>query len=275
MIKILLDTSSDMPAELREKYGIRWVEFPITFDTEQYLDQKDLTSEEFFKKIADTGILPKSSQVTRKQFEDAIAEMLVEPEDHVLVLPLSSTLSGTYNEAVQAQETFGKDRVTVIDTKVVTVLITDLAIMAGEMIQAGKSLEEIVAAIEAEKGKREAIFVLDTLEFLRKGGRISFAQSVVGGLLNIKVVLRYADGKIMPHDKAKGKKQAFRIMVDYVKENHQPDRRILMVHAVNEAGAKELAAMIKEETGRDVDVIAEMGAVIGTHVGPGTIALAC
>ena len=275
MIKILLDTSSDMPAELREKYGIRWVEFPITFDTEQYLDQKDLTSEEFFKKIADTGILPKTSQVTRKQFEDAIAEMLVEPEDHVLVLPLSSTLSGTYNEAVQAQETFGKDRVTVIDTKVVTVLITDLAIMAGEMIQAGKSLEEIVAAIEAEKGKREAIFVLDTLEFLRKGGRISFAQSVVGGLLNIKVVLRYADGKIMPHDKAKGKKQAFRIMVDYVKENHQTDRRILMVHAVNEAGAKELAAMIKEETGRDVDVIAEMGAVIGTHVGPGTIALAC
>ena len=275
MIKILLDTSSDMPAELREKYGIRWVEFPITFDTEQYLDQKDLTSEEFFQKIADTGIIPKTSQVTRKQFEDAIAEMLVEPEDHVLVLPLSSTLSGTYNEAVQAQETFGKDRVTVIDTKVVTVLITDLAIMAGEMIQAGKSLEEIVAAIEAEKGKREAIFVLDTLEFLRKGGRISFAQSVVGGLLNIKVVLRYADGKIMPHDKAKGKKQAFRIMVDYVKENHQPDRRILMVHAVNEAGAKELAAMIKEETGRDVDVIAEMGAVIGTHVGPGTIALAC
>ena len=275
MIKILLDTSSDMPAELREKYGIRWVEFPITFDTEQYLDQKDLSSEEFFKKIADTGIIPKTSQVTRKQFEDAIAEMLVEPEDHVLVLPLSSTLSGTYNEAVQAQETFGKDRVTVIDTKVVTVLITDLAIMAGEMIQAGKSLEEIVAAIEAEKGKREAIFVLDTLEFLRKGGRISFAQSVVGGLLNIKVVLRYADGKIMPHDKAKGKKQAFRIMVDYVKENHQPDRRILMVHAVNEAGAKELAAMIKEETGRDVDVIAEMGAVIGTHVGPGTIALAC
>ena len=275
MIKILLDTSSDMPAELREKYGIRWVEFPITFDTEQYLDQKDLSSEEFFKKIADTGILPKTSQVTRKQFEDAIAEMLVEPEDHVLVLPLSSTLSGTYNEAVQAQETFGKDRVTVIDTKVVTVLITDLAIMAGEMIQAGKSLEEIVAAIEAEKGKREAIFVLDTLEFLRKGGRISFAQSVVGGLLNIKVVLRYADGKIMPHDKAKGKKQAFRIMVDYVKENHQPDRRILMVHAVNEAGARELAAMIKEETGRDVDVIAEMGAVIGTHVGPGTIALSC
>lgn len=275
MIKILLDTSSDMPAELREKYGIRWVEFPITFDTDQYLDQKDLSSEEFFKKIADTGIIPKTSQVTRKQFEAAIAEMLVEPEDHVLVLPLSSTLSGTYNEAVQAQETFGKDRVTVIDTKVVTVLITDLAIMAGEMIQAGKSLEEIVAAIEAEKGKREAIFVLDTLEFLRKGGRISFAQSVVGGLLNIKVVLRYADGKIMPHDKAKGKKQAFRIMVDYVKENHQPDRRILMVHAVNEAGAKELAAMIKEETGRDVDVIAEMGAVIGTHVGPGTIALAC
>lgn len=275
MIKILLDTSSDMPAELREKYGIRWVEFPITFDTEQYLDQKDLTSEEFFQKIADTGIIPKTSQVTRKQFEDAIAEMLVEPEDHVLVLPLSSTLSGTYNEAVQAQETFGKDRVTVIDTKVVTVMITELAIMAGEMIQAGKSLEEIVAAIEAEKGKREAIFVLDTLEFLRKGGRISFAQSVVGGLLNIKVVLRYADGKIMPHDKAKGKKQAFRIMVEYVKENHQPDRRILMVHAVNEAGARELAAMIKEETGRDVDVIAEMGAVIGTHVGPGTIALSC
>ena len=275
MIKILLDTSSDMPAELREKYGIRWVEFPITFDTEQYLDQKDLTSEEFFQKIADTGIIPKTSQVTRKQFEDAIAEMLVEPEDHVLVLPLSSTLSGTYNEAVQAQETFGKDRVTVIDTKVVTVMITELAIMAGEMIQAGKSLEEIVAAIEAEKGKREAIFVLDTLEFLRKGGRISFAQSVVGGLLNIKVVLRYADGKIMPHDKAKGKKQAFRIMVEYVKENHQPDRRILMVHAVNEAGARKLEAMIKEETGRDVDVIAEMGAVIGTHVGPGTIALSC
>lgn len=275
MIKILIDTSSDMPEELRKKYGIRWVHFPINFETENYLDQKDLTVPEFYQKIVDTGIIPKTSQVTSAQFEAAIGEMLVAEEDHVLVITLSSTLSGTYSEALKAQETYGKDKVTVVDSRLATIMITDLAILAGDMIQAGAKLPEILEALEKAKARREAVFMLDTLEFLRKGGRIGFAQSVVGGLLNIKVILKYREGKIEPFEKAKGKKQGYKIMVDYVRKNHIEGQRILIAHAINEAGAAELKSMIKEELGFEVEVVSEIGAVIGSHVGPGTIALSC
>lgn len=275
MIKILLDTSCDMPQALRDKYGIRWVHFPINFDTENFYDQKDLGIKEFFQKIADTGITPKTSQVTQAQFEEAIGEMLVDEGDHVLVITLSSTLSGTYNEAVKAQETFGADKVTVVDSKLATIMIGDLAITAAEMIQGGKSIQEIVAVLDEMKSKREAVFMLDTLDFLRKGGRISFAQSVVGGLLNIKVILKYTDGKIVPFEKAKGKKQGMRIVLDWVKANHVEGSRILIAHAINPEGAEEMKALIQDELGLEVAAIGEIGAVIGTHVGPGTLAVSC
>ncbi|MDD2371466.1 MAG: DegV family protein [Firmicutes bacterium] len=276
MVRILVDTSSDLPKEYREKYNIEWVYFPIAFDTESYLDRKDMNVEEFYNKIKETGIIPKTSQVTCEQFEPAIRKLLENEDDQVLVITLSSTLSGTYNEAVRAKENIDSDRVYVLDSNLATIMIGDLAITAAEMAENGASLEEIVKVLEVKKFNREAIFVLDTLEFLRKGGRISFAQSVVGGLLNIKVVLKYTnEGKIISFDKAKGKKQAVKIILEYIRKNRVEGNRLLLAHAVNEEFVTEVKNAIESELGLQVDMIAEIGAVIGTHVGPGTIAISC
>ncbi len=276
MVKILIDTASDLPKEYREKHNIEWVHFPIAFDTETYLDQKDMSIAEFYNKIEETGIIPKTSQVTCEQFEPAIRKLLENEEDQVLVITLSSTLSGTYNEAVRAKENIDSDRVYVLDSNLATIMIGELAVLAAEMAEAGASLEEIVDKLEVEKYTREAIFVLDTLEFLRKGGRISFAQSVVGGLLNIKAILKYnKKGKIVPFDKAKGKKQALKIILEYIRNNRVEGHRLLLVHAINEEFVEEVKKAIESELGLKVDMIAEMGAVIGTHVGPGTIAISC
>lgn len=276
MVRILVDTSSDLPKEYREKYNIEWVHFPITFDTQTFYDQKDMSVEEFYGKIKETGIVPKTSQVICAQFEPAIRKLLENENDQVIVITLSSTLSGTYNEAVRAKENIGSDRVYVLDSNLATIMIGDLAIIGAEMAEAGASLEEIVAVLEKKKHKREAIFVLDTLEFLRKGGRISFAQSVVGGLLNIKAVLKYTnEGKIVPFEKAKGKKQAMKIILDYIKNNRVEDNKLLLAHAVNEELINEVKTAIETELGLKVDIVAEIGAVIGAHVGPGTIAISC
>ena len=275
MIKILLDTASDMPLELRERYGIKWVPFGISFDDEFYYDQIDITPEEFYAKIAEKGIIPKTSQVTREQFAEAIREMLVDEDDQVLVITLASSLSGTYNEAVKAMEEFEPGKVKVIDSRQVTLLITDLVIEAAEMIEKGADLEEIIKVLEAKSNKREAFFMLDTLEYLRKGGRISFAQSVIGGILNIKALRIYKDGKILPYGKAKGKKQAIKEMVEYVRKNRNKDNRLIMVHAANKELVMEIAAIIEKELGEKVEMISEIGAVIGAHVGPGTVAVSC
>lgn len=276
MVRILVDTASDLPKEYREKHNIEWVHFPITFDTNTYYDQKDMSVAEFYDKIKETGIVPKTSQVTSAQFEPAIRKLLAKEDDQVIVITLSSTLSGTYNEAVRAKENIGSDRVYILDSNLATVMIGDLAITGAEMAEAGASLEEIVAVLEEKKYKREAIFVLDTLEFLRKGGRISFAQSVVGGLLNIKVILKYInEGKIVPFEKAKGKKQALKILLDYVKNNRVEGNKLLLAHAVNEEFIMEVKDALENELGMKVDMIAEIGAVIGAHVGPGTIAISC
>lgn len=276
MVRILVDTASDLPKEYREKHNIEWVHFPITFDTTTYYDQKDMSVDEFYAKIKETGIVPKTSQVTSAQFEPAIRKLLAKEDDQVIVITLSSTLSGTYNEAVRAKENIGSDRVYILDSNLATVMIGDLAITGAEMAEAGASLEEIVAVLEEKKYKREAIFVLDTLEFLRKGGRISFAQSVVGGLLNIKVILKYInEGKIVPFEKAKGKKQALKILLDYVKNNRVEGNKLLLAHAVNEEFIMEVKDALENELGMKVDMIAEIGAVIGAHVGPGTIAISC
>lgn len=276
MVRILVDTASDLPKEYRERHNIEWVHFPITFDTTTYYDQKDMSVDEFYAKIKETGIVPKTSQVTSAQFEPAIRKLLEKEDDQVLVITLSSTLSGTYNEAVRAKENIGSDRVYILDSNLATIMIGDLAITGAEMAEAGASLEEIVAVLEEKKYKREAIFVLDTLEFLRKGGRISFAQSVVGGLLNIKVILKYInEGKIVPYEKAKGKKQALKILLDYVKNNRVEGNKLLLAHAVNEEFINEVKDALENELGMKVDMVAEIGAVIGAHVGPGTIAISC
>lgn len=276
MVRILVDTSSDLPQEYREKYNIEWVHFPIAFDTQTFYDRKDMSVEEFYGKIKESGIVPKTSQVTCAQFEPAIIKLLENEDDQVIVITLSSTLSGTYNEAVRAKENIGSDRVYVLDSNLATIMIGDLAIMGAEMAEAGASLEEIVAVLEEKKHKREAIFVLDTLEFLRKGGRISFAQSVVGGLLNIKAILKYTnEGKIVPFEKAKGKKQAMKIILDYIKNNRVEGNKLLLAHAVNEEFIMEVKTAIETELGMKVDMVAEIGAVIGAHVGPGTIVLSC
>lgn len=275
MIKILLDTSSDMPLELREKYNIKWLPFGISFGDELYYDQVDITPTEFYKKIKETGIIPKTSQITKEQFKNAIEELLVNEDDEVLVITLASTLSGTYDAAVQAVEELGTDKVKVFDSTLVTIMITDLVILAEEMIDAGATMNEIIEALKVKAKNREALFILDTLEYLRKGGRIGYAQSVIGGILNIKAILLYKDGKIGPYGKAKGKKQAIKELVEYVKKKRNKENRLLVVHADNRELAEEVVKVLEEELGEKVDMVSEMGAVIGTHAGPGTVAVSC
>lgn len=269
MIRLLTDTGSDLPDNLREKYQISWVPFNIVFGNEQYRDGIDLTIEEFFKKIKETGIIPKTAQVTKEQWIPVMKDFLKEPKDEVLVFALSSTLSGTYREAVLAASIVDKKRIHVINSGA-TLLEGGMVIQAYEMIQKGKSAKEIADYFN-NKPRQQGIFMIDTFKFLRKGGRIGYMQSIIGGLLNIKPILKYNEkGKIIPWDKEKGTKRAYRKIANYVKNNRSNDY-LMISHADNEKGANELSAMIEEIAGEKPFIIAPMSAVIGTHAGPGCL----
>lgn len=269
MIRLLTDTASDLPKDLREKYQISWVPFNIIFGDDQYRDGIDLTIEEFFKKVKETGMIPKTAQVMKEQWMPAMKDLLKSDDDEVLVFTLSSTLSGTYGEAVKAAEEVDPKRIHVVNSGA-TLLEGGMIIQAYEMVQAGKGAKEIADYFNS-KPRQQGVFVLDTFEFLRKGGRIGYAQSVVGGLLNIKPILKYnEEGKLVPLDKEKGIKKAYQKIVDYVKENRSEDY-LMISHADNEAGALKLAKMFEEQLGEKPFIIAPMGGVIGTHTGPGCL----
>ena len=269
MIRLLTDTASDLPDDLREKHQISWVPFNIIFGDEQYRDRIDLTIEEFFKKVKETGMIPKTAQVTKEQWMPAMKNLLKEPDDEVLVFTLSSTLSGTYEEAVSAAAAVEQERVHVVNSGA-TLLEAGMVIQAYEMVKEGKSAKKIADYFN-NKPRQQGIFMIDTFEFLKKGGRIGYAKSVVGGLLNINPILKYnEEGKLVPWDKEKGTKKAYQKIAKYVKENRSNDY-LMISHANNEEGANQLAALIEETTGEKPFIIAPMGAVIGTHTGPGCL----
>ncbi|AMP20252.1 hypothetical protein AZF37_02850 [endosymbiont 'TC1' of Trimyema compressum] len=194
----------------------------------------------------------------------AMKELLKEPEDEVLVFTLPSTLSGTYEEAVSAAATVDKKRFMLLTQELLYLKVVWL-FRPMKWFKKGSVQKKLLIILIINQDN------IDTFEFLRKGGRIGYAQSVVGGLLNIKPILKYnEEGKLVPWYKEKGTKKACQKIANYVKENRTNDY-LMISHADNEKGANELATMIEEITGEKPFIIAPMSAVIGTHTGPGCL----
>lgn len=272
LFKIIVDSASDIPKDLREKNGIICIPFSIIFGQEQFKDQENLSMEDFYKKIKETGSIPKTAQVTAAEFRPVMEELLKEAGTEIIVLPLAKTLSGTYGEALKAMEEIGSDKIHVIDTKAATCGLGAMVLEVAKMAAEGKSWSEIEARIEDIKAKQEGLVYLDTMEFLRKGGRITFAQAMIGGMLNIKPILMLKnDGVLAPFEKAKGKKQAIKKIVEHVKANRNQGNTLCISHGLNEALALEVKEALEEGLNEVVEYVWCMGGVIGTHAGPGAV----
>ncbi|GAE33910.1 DegV family protein [Halalkalibacter akibai] len=276
-IKVVTDSTADIPVELIEELGITVVPLNVIFsDDEMYEDGVTLTSNQFYQKVKEKNVIPSTSQPTPYQFEEVYRSLLEEDDTHILSIHLSSKLSGTYQAASIAKQTMDDiDSIHVVDSKRASYAIGIIVVEMARMVKAGKSLVECKARLEHLLKETTVFFMVDTLEYLQKNGRIGTASAVLGSMLKIKPILSLSEqGEVIPFEKARGQKKALNRIVELLKEQYgsQPIH-VGISHAVNESLAVEMIDRIKAEFNVESDVITSIGAVIGAHVGPGTVAI--
>lgn len=274
-IRIITDSASDM-LEKESKY-LKVLPLTVTFGETEYLDGVTLSSKEFYEKLIENDELPKTSQVGPYDFEQAIQEV-IDAGDTPLVITLSSKLSGTYNSAQIAASAFD-DKIYVVDSENVCIGERILVEYAIRMIEAGKEVQEIAEELERAKKEICLVALLDTLEYLRKGGRISNVSGFVGGMLSIKPVIGIKDGVVETLGKARGSKNANNLLSQQIMQAGGIDFE--MPYAVAYSGLDDslVQKYVKDNEHvwkpyTDELEIRVVGSTIGTHAGPGAIAVA-
>ncbi|MDW5300662.1 MAG: DegV family protein [Sedimentibacter sp.] len=273
-IRIVIDSTSDVTNEIIEKYNLKVVPLTVNFENESFLDKIELSSAEFFEKLAKSEKLPTTSQVSPGAFVEAFSEILLEG-DQVLGIFLASEFSGTYDSARIAKDMIGSDNIRIIDSRSVCLGTFALILEAIELVNQNNTIDKIVAELDKAKENIVAVAGLDTLKYLEKGGRLSKGQAVVGSILNIKPVIEIKDGKINVIEKIRGKNKTINWFDEWIEKNNYnlSDKTVLLFHARNEDQLKILRDTIEEKYKIKNIIEQEIGSVIGTHTGPGVLGI--
>ncbi|MPM29649.1 Protein DegV [bioreactor metagenome] len=271
-IRIVIDSTSDVTDEIIEKYNLKMVPLTVNFENESFLDKVELSSSEFFEKLEKAEKLPTTSQVSPGAFVEAFSEILLEG-DQILGIFLASEFSGTYDSARIAKDMIGSDNIRIIDSRSVCLGTFSLILEAIKLVNEKKTIDQIVAELEATKDKVVAIAGLDTLKYLEKGGRLSKGQAVVGSILNIKPVIEIKDGKLAVIEKVRGKNKTIKWIDESIEKNNYDlsDKTVLLFHARSYDQLKVLRETIEEKYKIKEIIEQEIGPVIGTHAGPGVL----
>ena len=273
-IRIVIDSTSDVTNEIIEKYNIKMVPLTVNFENGSFLDKVELNSKEFFEKLAAADKLPTTTLVSPGAFVEAFSEILLEG-DQVLGLFLASEFSGTYDSARMAKDMIGSGDIHIIDTRSVCLGSFALILEAIELVEQNKAIEDIVEILEKLREKIIAVAALDTLKYLEKGGRLSKGQAVVGSLLNVKPIIAIVDGKIQVIEKIRGKNKAVKWFDEWIEKNNYDlsDKSVLLFHGRAYEQLKLLRETIEEKYKIKNIIEQEIGAVIGTHAGPGVLGI--
>lgn len=274
-IKIVIDSTSDVTQEIIDKYNIKMVPLTVNFEDGSYLDKVELSTEVFFDKLSKTDKLPTTSQISPGVFVETFSEILLRG-DEVLGIFLASEFSGTYESARMAKDMIGSDRIHLIDSRSVCLGTFSLIMEAIDLVYQNKDIHEIVETLDSLKNKTVVAAGLDTLKYLEKGGRLSKGQAMVGSLLNIKPIITIKDGQITVIDKIRGKNKTVQWFDGWIEENKfdLTNKTVLLFHAQNTEQLKVLRNTIEDKYQIKNIIEAEVGPVIGTHAGPGVLAIA-
>jgi DegV family protein with EDD domain len=271
---IVLDSTADFPEGPSRYPNFRVVPLYVRFGEESYRDGVDILPDEFYARLATAAELPTTSQPTPADF-GAVYEELGGYE-RVLSLQISSTLSGTFASAETAAASLGDGRVRVIDTRSVSAAVTILALAIQRRLERGTTDDEVDALVERFRAEHTILFTVDTLEYLARGGRIGRAAALAGNLLQVKPILTIVDGEVIPLKKVRGSQKAFaefRALLE-AETTDTPTLRLALAHAAAPQRLETLRAIVADSRphGR-LDVATGLGAVVGTHAGPGTVGL--
>ncbi|MCR8633637.1 DegV family protein [Paenibacillus radicis (ex Xue et al. 2023)] len=275
-IRIVTDSTADIPADLQEALGIEVIPLKVHFGMDTYRDQIDMSSEVFFENLTSSAVLPTTSQPSPVQFVETYKRMLKAADTSIISVHLSSGLSGTYQSAILAKSMMDDSAdLTVIDSKSASYGFGSIVVAAAEAARAGRSKDEIINLIHSMRQQLKLYFLVDTLEYLQKGGRIGKAAALVGSLLNIKPILSVSDeGTVYSVDKVRGQKKAMARIIELLKQDlGDKPLNITIAHAAALDNAELFNEMMLQNFVVKSTRYTQIGPVVGTHTGPGAVAV--
>ena len=273
-VRIIVDSSTNVSEKYREK--IQFVPLTVRFGDKEYLDGVELSKHQFYEMLVESDVLPTTSQATPAAFADCF-EAIASAGDSAVVITLSSKLSGTYQSAVLAAEDY--PNIYVVDSQSVAIGTGVLAQYAVELAQQGMGAEEIAQVLTQQREKVCVVALLDTLEYLKKGGRISKTVAFAGGVLNIKPVVTIQDGAVALIGKARGSRNGNNLLVEKIREAGGVDFERPVLLGYTGLSSALLEKYVDDSKALWADHVDKLDgcllcSVIGTHAGPGAVAVA-
>ena len=276
-IAIVTDSSVNVPAGVQEECGMHVVPLNVIFNGETFRDGIDITPTRFYELLGAASELPTTSQPSTGDFVEVYSRLSQEA-DAIVSIHLSELLSGTVKSALSARELVNHVPIEIIDSRSVSLGLGFVVTAAARAIQEGRSLPEVVAAIQQLIPKTNIIFVVDTLKYLHMGGRIGGASAMLGSALKIKPLLHIHEGEVSPLERVRSKCRATERMLEIMAERLQAENgdgvlRAAVVHADREDEALELNEQVLSRFQPTESYLTDLTPAVGTHVGPGTLGL--
>ena len=275
MIRILTDSTCDIERERAEAIGVEIIPITIHFADRSYVAGEDITTEEFYRQLAQAETLPTTSQITPVRFEE-IFRRYIEAGDEIVGLFISSKLSGTYQSALVARELVSPEKIRIVDTLNVTFGAAILVEEAARMRDRGMSTDGIAGGIAKLVPRIRIAAYADTLKYLKMGGRISATAAVLGGALGILPMIAVVNGEVVALGKVRGQRNAFRFLCDYMEEHPRASEfPLVFAHSDAPEALARFRAFCAEAgvvLGENFDI--HIGSVVGTHLGPGAVGVA-
>jgi DegV family protein with EDD domain len=271
-VKIVTDSTSDITSDLARKLGITVVPLTVFFGHESFLDRVEISTDDFYKRLAKESVFPTTTQPAPGAFVD-VYNQLAEETDEILTIVISSKLSGTYQSATNAKSTVSnKCRIEVIDSQNVAMGFGLLVIAAAQAAQAGAGLKEIVDLVNQSIPRSHLVFYLETMKYLAKGGRIGKAQGLLGSMISIKPILTVKDGVIAPMKKVRSKAAGMEYIHNFVAGFSGIDK-LAVEHCTNLADADKLVDILGPFTPKEGIYRSTVSPVLGAYAGPDALAI--
>lgn len=271
-VRIVTDSACDLPEAICEELGVEVVPLTIRFGAREFVDRKELSVDAFWRELEASSDLPETSAPSVGAFEETFHRLSDDGADAIVCINLSARLSATMQSAqVAAKSLDGKTPVEIIDSFSASMGIGNLVLHAARRARDGATLEEIVGEVEARRSREHVFAALDTLEYLRKGGRIGGAQALLGSMLSIKPIISVLEGAVEPAGRVRTRSKALRFLIDQIPAGKV--ELISVLHA-NAPDLDEFLAMLAPVVPDAEVTVGTIGPVIGVHTGPRVMGIA-
>lgn len=274
-VTIVTDSTAYIPEDLLNEYSIHVAPQVLIWEEETFEDGVDILPDEFYARLKTAQVMPSTSQVTPKSF-DKIFTPLAEKGDQILAILIADSLSGTIASAMQVKKEMPKATIEIVNSNTTAMALGFQVLLAARAAVEGASLNECIKVAQEAQKHTGVVFAVDTLEFLHRGGRIGGASRYLGAALNLKPILEVVDGKIEAIDRVRTRKKSLARLLELINERVDGNKpvRLAALHANSPDDARYLLGAAEEKYKPTETIFSEVSPVIGTHAGPGTVAMA-